>query len=90
MILTVFGNRLRDSNTLLVGLLIFLAAGILAFSVMAAIRVRGSVKRRTARILSDEDRKANHARSLQYSSQKTVAKLIDYTTKHYGTANDEN
>lgn len=68
MILTVFGNRLRDSNTLLVGLLIFLAAGILAFSVMAAIRVR-SVKRRTARILSDEDRKANHARSLQYSSQ---------------------
>lgn len=89
MILTVFGNRLRDSNTLLVGLLIFLAAGILAFSVMAAIRVR-SVKRRTARILSDEDRKANHARSLQYSSQKTVAKLIDYTTKHYGTANDEN
>lgn len=87
---TVFGNMLKDSNTMLVGLLIFLAAGTMAFSVMAAIRVRGSVKRRTARILTDEERKANHARSLQYSSQKTIARLIDYTTKHYGTANDEN
>jgi len=87
---TVFGNMLQDSNTMLMGLLIFLAAGTLAFSVMAAVRVRGSVKRRTARILTDDERKANHARSLQYSSQKTVASLIEYTTKHYGSANDEN
>jgi tight adherence protein C len=89
-VVTVFGNMLQDSNTMLMGLLVFLAAGTLAFSVMAAIRVRGSVKRRTARILTDEERKANHARSLQHSSQKTVAKLIDYTTKHYESANDEN
>ena len=51
---------------------------------MAAIRVRGSVKRRTDRILTDEERKSSHSRSLQYSSQKTVARLIEYTTKHYG------
>jgi tight adherence protein C len=75
---------------MLVGLLIFLAAGTLAFSAMAAIRVRGSVKRRTDRILTDEERKANHSRSLQHSSQKTVASLIEYTTKHYASANDEN
>jgi tight adherence protein C len=81
---------LQDSNTMLVGLLIFLAAGTLAFSAMAAIRVRGSVKRRTDRILTDEERKANHSRSLQHSSQKTVASLIEYTTKHYASANDEN
>jgi len=62
----------------------------LAFSVMAAVRVRGSVKRRTERILTDEERKANYSRSLQHSSQKTVAKLIESTTKHYGSANDEN
>jgi tight adherence protein C len=81
---------LEDSNTMLMGLLVFLAAGTLAFSVMAAIRVRGSVKRRTDRILTDEEREANHSRSLQHSSQKTVASLIEYTTKHYGSANDEN
>jgi tight adherence protein C len=81
---------LEDSNTMLMGLLVFLAAGTLAFSVMAAIRVRGSVKRRTDRILTDEERKANHSRSLQHSSQKTVASLIEYTTKHYASANDEN
>jgi len=72
------------------GLLVFLAAGTLAFSVMAAVRVRGSVKRRTERILTDEERKANYSRSLQHSSRKTVAKLIESTTKHYGSANDEN
>ncbi len=88
--ITVFGNMLHDSNTMLMGLLVFLAAGTLAFSVMAAVRVRGSVKRRTERILTDEERKANYSRSLQHSSQKTVARLIESTTKHYGSANDEN
>src|SRR5689334_24006752 len=86
----VFGTMLRDSNTMVMGLLVFLAAGTLAFSVMAAVRVRGSVKRRTDRILTDEERKASRARSLQHSSQKTVATLIEYTSKHYGSANDEN
>src|SRR6187399_3216206 len=89
-VVTVFGNMLQDSNTMVMGLLVFLAAGTLAFSVMAAIRVRGSVKRRTERILTDDERKAHHSRSLQHSSQKTVARLIEYTTKHYGSANDEN
>ena len=89
-VVTVFGNMLQDSNTMVMGLLVFLAAGTLAFSVMAAVRVRGSVKRRTERILTDDERKANHSRSLQHSSQKTVTKLIESTTKHYGSANDEN
>jgi tight adherence protein C len=87
---TIFGNALQDGNTMLMALLVFLAAGTLAFSVMAAVRVRGSVKRRTDRILTDEERKASRARSLQHSSQKTVATLIEYTSKHYGSANDEN
>ena len=88
--IAVFRNMLQDSSTMLMAFLVFLAAGTLAFSVMAAVRVRGSVKRRTERILTDEERKANYSRSLQHSSQKTVAKLIDSTTKHYGSANDEN
>jgi hypothetical protein len=56
MILTVFGNMFSDGNTMIMALLIFLAAGTLAFSVMAALRVRSAVKKRTSRILSDQER----------------------------------
>ena len=35
-------------NSTLVGILVFLAAGTLAFCVMALVRVKSSVKRRTA------------------------------------------
>ena len=41
---------------MLMALLVFLAAGTLAFSVMAFVRVRGSVKRRTSRIVDDGER----------------------------------
>jgi tight adherence protein C len=83
MILTVFGNMLSDSNTIFMALLIFLAAGTLAFSVMAAVRVRGAVKKRTSRIMDDEERK-DHGRSLQHSSARALTKLIDYTTALLG------
>ncbi|MGA7001621.1 MAG: type II secretion system F family protein, partial [Pseudolabrys sp.] len=72
----------------LMALLIFLAAGTLAFSVMAALRVRGAVKKRTSRILSEQER-ASQGRSLQGSSAKALTKLIDYTTKHYSETNQE-
>jgi tight adherence protein C len=89
MILTVFGNMFSDGNTMLMALLIFLAAGTLAFSVMAAARVRGAVKKRTSRILSEQER-ASQGRSLQDSSAKALSKLIEYTTKHYSDSNQEN
>jgi tight adherence protein C len=88
MILTVFGNMLSDSNTVFMALLIFLAAGMLAFSLMATVRVRGAVKKRTSRIMDDDKR--NHGRSLQHSSAKALSKLIEYTTKHYSESNEEN
>ena len=44
-----------DSSSMLVMLLVFLAAGTLAFAFMAFARVRGSMKRRTARIMDDDD-----------------------------------
>jgi tight adherence protein C len=69
-------------------LLIFLAAGTLAFSVMAALRVRSAVKKRTSRILSDQER-ASQGRSLQDSSAKALTKLLEYTTKHYSETNQE-
>src|SRR5262249_17127959 len=87
MIGNVFGDMLSDSNTMFMALLIFLAAGTLAFSVMAAMRVRGAVKKRTSRIMDGNER---HARSLQHSSAKALGKLIEYTTKHYSDSNQEN
>ena len=83
MIASIFGNAFRDSSNMLMALLVFLAAGTMAFSVMAAVRVRGAVKKRTSRIMNDEERRGS-SRSLQHSSAKTVSKLIEYTTKHYG------
>jgi tight adherence protein C len=88
LILTVFSNTFSDSNSLLVALLVFLAAGTLAFSVMAVARVRGAVKRRTSRIMDDDKRTST--RSLRHSSLKAVSQLIEYTTRHYAAAEDGN
>jgi tight adherence protein C len=81
-ILGIFTGSLADSNSMLIMLLVFLASGTLAFALMAFARVRGSVKRRTARIMDDENGR-NSKRSLRYSSLKAVAQLLEYTTKHY-------
>ena len=90
-IVSLFAEAFRDGSSLMLALLVFLAAGTLAFSVMTAVRVRGAVKRRTSRIALDEsDRSANSRRSLRYSSVQAVARLIEYTTRHYSAANDEN
>jgi tight adherence protein C len=86
-IMAVFGRTLQDSDSLLMGLLVFLATGTLAFCAMAFVRVRGAVKRRTSRIAVDES-KRDAKRSLRYSSLKAVAQLIEYTTKHYSGTDD--
>lgn len=84
---TVFANTLSDSSTLLVALLVFLAAGTLAFSLMAVVRVRGAVKRRASRLMDEDRRKP--ARALRHSSLKAVTRLIEYTTKHYAATDDD-
>jgi tight adherence protein C len=86
---SIFGGLFRDDSSTMVGLLIFLAAGTLAFSVMAVVRVRGEVKKRATRILADDGSKSA-SRSLRHSSLKAVQQLLEYTTKHYAGANDEN
>jgi tight adherence protein C len=70
--------------------LVFVAAATLAFVGMAFVRVRGSVKRRTARIMDESERGVHAKRSLRYSSVKAVTQLIEYTSKHYTSSNDEN
>jgi tight adherence protein C len=89
MLLAILSGDSNDGGTLLLMLLVFLAAGMLAFALMAVVRVRGEVKRRTARIM-DEERPGNVKRSLRYSSLKAVTRLLEYTTKHYDGTNDAN
>jgi len=88
-ITTTISGAFHDDASLLLALLVFLAAGTMAFSAMAFARVRGSVKRRASNIL-DESERGNPKRSLRYSSLKAVTRLIEYTTKHYSSTNDEN
>lgn len=84
--------RFFDENPgLIMGSFVFVAASLLAFGLMAAIRVRGSVKRRAADITSDGPRRAaDNTRSLRYASIKAAQHLVDYTTKHYSDANEKN
>src|ERR1700690_4369545 len=89
LIAHMVGTMFRDQASMLLALLVFLASGTVAFAVMALVRVRGAVKRRTQRIVDDEhDRKST--RSLRYSSLKAVTHLLEYTTKHYSESNNEN
>jgi len=80
----------RDSSSMMLALLVFLAAGTMAFSVMAVARVRGSVKKRASRILEDFEQGGSSKRSLRYSSVKAITRLIEYTTRHYSSGNDDN
>jgi tight adherence protein C len=91
IIVSLLNDALRDQANMLMALLVFLAAGTMAFTVMATVQVRAAVKKRTSRIVIDEsERAANAKRSLRYSSVQAVAQLIEYTTKHYTSASGDN
>jgi tight adherence protein C len=80
LVADLLGNTFRDSQSVLLTLLVFLAAGTLAFAVMAVMRSRVSLKRRHARIM---DAPRNPRRALRHSSAKAVSRIVDYTNKHY-------
>jgi tight adherence protein C len=89
LIATLMNDAVQDNYILLMEFLVFLAAGALAFSMLVFARTRSAVKRRAGGI-RDDGEPASSTRSLRYSSLKAVTQLLEYTTKHYGTANDEN
>jgi tight adherence protein C len=81
---------LSESNSTMVGVLVFLAAGTLAFCVMAVVRVKGSVRRRAANIGALEPtERAGGGRSLRYSSLKAAQRVLELTTKHYASGNTD-
>jgi tight adherence protein C len=71
-----------DSSTTMLSVLVFLAAGTLAFALMIAMRAREAVRRRAVRVGLDEDGAAGR-RSLRYSWAKAAQQLIVSATKHY-------
>ncbi len=77
-----------DSAATMLSLLVFLAAGMLAFALMVGVRAREAVRRRAARVGLDEE-SADGRRSLRHSGLKAAQKLIDYTTKHYSSADSK-
>jgi len=76
-----------SSATTMLSLLVFLAAGTLAFAVMIGIRAREAVRRRAARVNIDEP--SGGARSLRHSGLRAAQRLVDYTTKHYSSADNK-
>lgn len=87
MIATTLSNALQDGGSMLLALLVFLAVGTMTFAVMAFVRARGAVKRRTMGIGDEAPSKSS--RSLRYSSLKAITHLIEYTTKHYSGTNTD-
>jgi tight adherence protein C len=88
IILDMLPDLSADNPTLMLSLLVFLAAATLAFGVMATIRVRGSVKRRAAEVLADGPARSDDKSSLRYASRRAAQKLIDYTTQHYSGSDE--
>jgi tight adherence protein C len=87
-ILDLLPEMSADNPTVMLSLLVFLAAATLTFGVMAAIHVRGSVKRRAAEVLADGVDRPGDKRSLRFASRQAAQKLIDYTTRHYSTGDE--
>ncbi len=79
---------LGGGSSTMVAILVFLAAGTLAFTVMAIVRVQGSVRRRAANI-GAIDAAPGSRRSLRSSSLKAARRVVDYTAKQYAGDNSD-
>jgi len=82
---------LDDGTGLILAATVFIATATLVFGILASVRLRGAVRRRTTTIgretLEAGDR--GHG-SLRDSSMKAVQRLIDQTTRHYSTLDESN
>lgn len=76
-----------DAASTMLTLLVFTATAILAFAVMASLRLHGSMKRRAAGIAVDSG--AAGPRAAQGGKFKAAQRVLDYTQKHYGKADSK-
>lgn len=83
-------SMFEDSASLMLTLMVFLAATVLAFAVMASVRVRGAVKRRAAginaKLVADG---GVPGRARHRAGAKAAERIIDYAQKHYGSADSK-
>jgi tight adherence protein C len=81
----------EDSTTLVLAATVFIATATLVFGILAALRLRGAVRKRTAGIGRETPDVGDQTRgSLRDSSMKAVQRLIDRTTKHYSSIDESN
>jgi tight adherence protein C len=81
-------GRLGDSAGTMLAMLVFLPAALLAFWVMSTLKVRGAVRRRAAGMIEDTAAAGGGSRSLRHSSVKAAQRMLEYTAKHYGSADN--
>jgi tight adherence protein C len=81
----VFSGVFADSNAMMLALLVFLATTMATFGIMAAVRVRGAVRKRAAGIAAvSGDVAIDEGGSLKQTGVKAAQRLLDYTAKHFG------
>ena len=81
-------NILDDNTSLVLAAVVFIATTCLAFGVMAAVRLRGDVRKRTAGIASAAPEPGEGRESLRDAGMKAVQRLVDRATKHYGSVDE--
>lgn len=82
-------NILDDNTGLVLAAVVFIATACLAFGVMAAVRLRGDVRKRTAGIASAApETGAGNRNSLRDAGMKAMQRLVDRATKHYGSVDE--
>jgi tight adherence protein C len=81
----MFGSSASTTLTVLV----FLATATMAFAVMLGVRAREAVRRRAARVSIDSGEPGGR-RSMRHSGLRAAQKLIEYTTRHYSAADNDN
>jgi tight adherence protein C len=77
----------------LVSALIFFAVAALSLGIMSAVKNRAELKRRASAIAVEVPGRASSQsdkRSLRYASIEAAQKLVEYTTKHYASADNAN
>jgi tight adherence protein C len=81
-----------DGTGLVLAATIFIATATLVFGILAALRLRGAVRKRTAGIaretLDADDQERGGG--LRNAGMKAVQRLIDRTTRHYSSLDESN
>jgi tight adherence protein C len=82
---------LDDSTGLILAATVFIATAALVFGILASLRLRGAVRKRTATLGRETLDAGDQSRgSLRDTSMKAVQRLIDHTTKHYSSLDESN